>query len=158
MNLKKIMVTSDCSTESTSAFEFAAYQAKVTGAELIVLNIFKLPMVTAAALASLDKFDWLQELEKQAIQNAENKLTELVKEHFPDQPATARVVPSLKPVSLEICDTANRMGVGLIIISSHGHGHMAQRLIGSTAERLMRESTCPVALVPIVEERQVQND
>lgn len=153
MNLEKIIVTSDFSAESTQAFEFAAYQARVTGAELIVLHVFELPILTAAALARLKEFDGLQDLEKQEIHDAEKKLQDLVSGHFPDQPVTARVVPSLKPVSLEICDTAAGMGAGLIIISSHGHGHLAQRLLGSTAERLIRESPCPVTLVPIAEER-----
>ena len=153
MDLKKIIVTSDLSTESTRAFEFATYQAKATDSELIVLHILQLPVLAEAALARLNELDWLQQVEKEEIRDAEKNLHDIISQHFPDQPVTAKVIPSLKPVSLEICDTATSMGVGLIVISSHGHGRLSQRLLGSTAERLIRESTCPVTLVPITEER-----
>jgi nucleotide-binding universal stress UspA family protein len=43
---------------------------------------------------------------------------------------------------------AEKLGAGLIVLGSHGHGAVYDQLVGSVAEGVVRRSTVPVLLVP----------
>jgi universal stress protein A len=47
----------------------------------------------------------------------------------------------------EILSMANRRGVNLIVIGTHGHSGWGHHLLGSTAERIVRRADCPVLIV-----------
>ena len=47
----------------------------------------------------------------------------------------------------EILAMANRRGVDLIVIGTHGHSGWGHHLLGSTAERIVRRADCPVLTV-----------
>lgn len=47
----------------------------------------------------------------------------------------------------EILSMANRRGVDLIVIGTHGHSGWGHHLLGSTAERIVRRADCPVLIV-----------
>ena len=48
----------------------------------------------------------------------------------------------------KILEEAEKLGVDLIVVGSHGHGAMYHLLIGSAAELLLRKARCPVVVVP----------
>ena len=43
---------------------------------------------------------------------------------------------------------ADRLGVDLIVLGSHGHGLMYRMLLGSISQAILQKSTIPVLLVP----------
>ncbi|MCF8383261.1 MAG: universal stress protein [Chlorobium sp.] len=47
-----------------------------------------------------------------------------------------------------IIEAAERFGVGMIILGSHGHGALYHLLIGSVSEGVVRRAQCPVVIVP----------
>ena len=47
----------------------------------------------------------------------------------------------------EIIEFAKSENVDLIVIGSHGHTGVEHLLFGSTAEKVIRKSTCPVLIV-----------
>jgi nucleotide-binding universal stress UspA family protein len=49
----------------------------------------------------------------------------------------------------EILEWAREIGADLIIIGSRGHGALERFLLGTTAERVVREAACPVLVVPL---------
>jgi nucleotide-binding universal stress UspA family protein len=51
-----------------------------------------------------------------------------------------------KPVA-EILDCARTDSADLIVIGSHGHGALAQMILGSVADRVVRQAPCPVLMV-----------
>jgi nucleotide-binding universal stress UspA family protein len=51
-----------------------------------------------------------------------------------------------KPVS-EILDYVRTDAADLIVVGSHGHGVFAQMILGSVADRLVRQAPCPVLMV-----------
>jgi nucleotide-binding universal stress UspA family protein len=49
--------------------------------------------------------------------------------------------------SRAILDVAAERHAGLIVIGAHGGGRLERMFVGSTAERVVRESVCPVLIV-----------
>jgi nucleotide-binding universal stress UspA family protein len=47
-----------------------------------------------------------------------------------------------------IVDYATEHAVDLIVLGSHGHGPVVHFLLGSVAERVVRQAVCPVLIVP----------
>ncbi len=47
----------------------------------------------------------------------------------------------------EICAAARERNAGLIVIATHGHTGLKHALLGSTAERVVQHSPCPVLVV-----------
>lgn len=47
-----------------------------------------------------------------------------------------------------ILQEAERLGVDLIVLGSHGHGTLRRALLGSVSERVLHQTTCPVLIVP----------
>ena len=47
-----------------------------------------------------------------------------------------------------ILKEASDLDVDMIIVGSHGHGAVYQLLMGSVSEGILRESPCPVLIVP----------
>ena len=43
---------------------------------------------------------------------------------------------------------AAERGADLLVLGSHGHGVIRRFLLGSVAERVLREAGCPVMIVP----------
>jgi hypothetical protein len=52
-----------------------------------------------------------------------------------------------KPAA-EILDYARAASADLIVAGSHGHGAIANMILGSVAGRLVRQAPCPVLTVP----------
>ena len=47
----------------------------------------------------------------------------------------------------EIVTTARKLEVDLIVIATHGHGAVKHMLMGNTAEKVVRKSSCPVLTI-----------
>ena len=60
----------------------------------------------------------------------------------------------------EIVGFAEKYGVDLIVMASHGRTGLRRLLMGSTAENVMRQAPCPVLIVkqPSTAERQQENE
>ena len=44
--------------------------------------------------------------------------------------------------------SAAAIGADLLVLGSHGHGPVHDKLMGSTSERVLRHAPCPVVIVP----------
>jgi nucleotide-binding universal stress UspA family protein len=51
-----------------------------------------------------------------------------------------------------IVDCAEKEGVDLIVMSSHGRSGLSRMLIGSVTDKVLRGSPCPVLVVPLKKE------
>jgi nucleotide-binding universal stress UspA family protein len=52
-----------------------------------------------------------------------------------------------------IVDCAEKEGVDLIVMSSHGRSGLSRMLIGSVTDKILRGSPCPVLVVPLEKEK-----
>jgi nucleotide-binding universal stress UspA family protein len=61
--------------------------------------------------------------------------------------ATALLVQG--PTAATILAEADRLGVDLIVMGSHGYGALQRALLGSVSEGVLRGTTRPVVIVPV---------
>lgn len=133
----KILVPTDFSAPSIDALHYARELASGRGATLIALHV-------------VDPFhpDWRMDtgtLQRAAHAQAQHRLQELLARELPG----ARAIPELReghPVE-EITAVARKCGADLIVIATHGRSGLQHVLLGSVAERVVRQAPCPVLVV-----------
>ena len=136
-----ILVPVDFSDHATLALEEAVdlahkYQADVTVVYVIPQAIFH-PDWAADVEDTLDLCDIMEETHK--------VLTEMVAPYQDGLDITVEVL-SGGPY-IEIVRLAERMGADLIVMGAHGSAGLRPVLMGSVAEKVMREAPCSVMTV-----------
>jgi len=131
---RRVLVPTDLSASSRHAFPMAALLARAFGAEVLALHV-----VRRSTLASLSGVPEMVEAvpEEAAVRTfVEPDLGNL------------RLTPSVKVGSAweAIVETARTERADVIVMSTHGHDSMADRILGSHAERVLRHSPCPVLI------------
>jgi nucleotide-binding universal stress UspA family protein len=148
LKLKKILVSSDLSEESTAAFPIAKQFAEMTGAKILLVTVndeasrLRMGYLGSPGLvATLD----LDAVAADLRTRAERRLAELGEKH--GLSGAERIVLEGVSPSRDIVRLAKERGVDLIVVATHGRGGVAHVLLGSTAERVVREAPCPVLTV-----------
>ncbi|MEZ5196352.1 MAG: universal stress protein [Bacteroidales bacterium] len=54
------------------------------------------------------------------------------------------------PTVTTILDEAQKLNADIIVVGSHGHGTMFNLLVGSVSKGLLKKSSVPVLIVPVV--------
>ncbi|MGZ8394767.1 MAG: universal stress protein [Nitrospira sp.] len=138
--LTRILFATDFSDDAAHAQEYAMYLATACGATLDVLHVLEAPAwlnVEAAAIVVVE----------QARKDAADRL-ELVRDHLAGCgiPSTIRQV--LGNPTEHICLAARASGADLVVLGVQGRTNLVFGLIGSTAERVVKDGPCPVLTVP----------
>ncbi|MDR4506509.1 MAG: universal stress protein [Candidatus Scalindua sp.] len=156
--MKHILVTTDFSEASESAFVYAMEQAQLKEKGEAKITLLKVIDVLGPAnitfeygLAISDKKGLLEKLQRQASE----KIEELARKHFSGISIETAVLEPEKSVYQEIIDFARENTVDLIVIATHGRTGIKYLLLGSVAERIVRHSPCPVLVIPQPKKREV---
>jgi universal stress protein A len=138
---RRILCAIDFSPASIAALRHADELASRLGATLTVLHVVADPLQQpwTAEAYGLN----IADLEAEWVQRATVDLGRLARS-CKSNPATVCRVG--KPV-VEILDCARADAADLIVVGSHGHGAFAQMILGSVADRLVRQAPCPVLMV-----------
>lgn len=141
MNFKTILVPTDFSEVSGNAVNYAAEIAKLTGAKLILLHAYHIPVVTAeipVVLPSIDELERDNMIGLRKIQ--ENILQQL-------GPLNVECVCKCGFAQEEIEQYAKEHDIDLIVMGMQGAGYLSEKLIGSITTVLMQKSKCPVLAI-----------
>ncbi len=152
MDFKHILVTTDFSDDSVSAFSIAAKEAKAKNCKvslLAVVNDWDVPPVFMQDIANPEA---ITRYRHDLADKAKEKLGAYVQEHFKDVDVETHVELASQPVDQVITDFAKKNSCDLIIISSHGRGAIGNLLLGSVVQKVIRYSPCPVMVIPRKEE------
>jgi nucleotide-binding universal stress UspA family protein len=132
MMIERILVPVDFSTQSLRALDDAVEFSLPYEAQLIIMNVveratFELPPAKEmeAAAAKLAQIQG-------RVRGRGIHCRTLVRSGVPYK---------------TIIDEANKIKANLIVISTHGRSGLAEFLIGSVAERVVRGSLCPVLVI-----------
>ncbi len=148
--MKHIVVTTDFSKESEKAFPLAVelYRA-FPGSQLTLLTILEdLIPVSVQFEFGLTFIDY-KGLQTEISKQAEEKCTAYKSEFFAGLPVEVHLVRATRPVASEINEFVSQKGVDIVILATHGRTGIGHFLMGSVAERVVRESAVPVIVVPV---------
>jgi nucleotide-binding universal stress UspA family protein len=135
----------DFSEASAGALRYAAATAAHLGTRLVVLTVED-PLLTEAADLGTGVV-WTPEasraeMEQFAMQTFGPESTTL---------ATVDYEVAVGKPAGEILRVARERSCGLIVISTHGLTGIRKLFFGSTTERVLRETTCPVLVTPALD-------
>jgi universal stress protein A len=139
-NFQRILVAVDFSEESRSALACAAEMAGKFGASLTLVHVvephFGPPDTDVPPLTGAQS-------DAEEFAEAKLELSDLAEQML----GQCRVVETVVRGGLaffEITEAAKALGADLIVVGTHGYTGLKRALLGSTAEKVVRHSPCPV--------------
>jgi len=141
--IRNILFTTDFSDYSRYALPYAVTMAEKFETTLHCMYVVE-PVNTPV------DFGWTQvnyaELEENHEKHARNILEKLVKEELPSHVETVQAVLHGRSFS-QIIEYARENEIGMIVMATHGLGGLSHILFGSTTEKVVRKSPCPVLTI-----------
>lgn len=150
--IKKILVPHDGSKMSDKALRYAIYLSKLTGADLLILNVMDQPNILIPASAIVfsspgDKLDKikndLQRLSKEYSNQILEKAMELTKQE--EVINTSYIIRSGKTVD-EIIAVSEKRNIDLIVMASSRIASTI-RILGSTTKGVLNSIRKPVLVI-----------
>ena len=145
IKLKKILCPTDFSENSEHALKYALALATLSQAKLQLFHVVEpisYPRSTELFEPVLDEVELTMKMEAAYQKQLEDQVTALKEEY---SKITGKLVTG--NTFLEIIQVARDDAVDMIVMGTHGRTGLAHVLIGSVAERVVREAPCPVLTV-----------
>ncbi len=145
IQLSRILLPTDFSKYSAEATKYACALAEKFDAELHLLHVLETHLSAtpefAAGLA-------LPTAIKENREICEQLLAKMLEPGWAER-RKGRIVRSIEDgiPFVEIVRYAKEHEIDLIVLATHGRGALAQVLLGSVAERVVRKAPCPVLTV-----------
>lgn len=141
-NIKKIIVPTDFSQISYTAFDYARSIAEQYDAKIYLMYVLeKTPPFLAVRSIDVDEKKIMESLEKEACETLRKNVIETLKGNKNIEVETIL----RKGVDYEeIVRFSEEIKADLIIIATHGRTGILHTLLGSVAEKVIRFSKCPV--------------
>ena len=167
VQIKKILYATDLSEGAIHAFAYAVNLANMYDATITILHVlFEDQAVDSIASFYIGEEDLIK-IRKQVYEDArqtligkkrENVAIEEILQKFSENAMAANddqsfvtdeiIVKSGKPED-HILGQADERNCDIIVMGRHGHGKLADAVMGSTARRVLRQSQKPIVIVPI---------
>ena len=143
--LKKILVATDFSQPSEAALAYGRELARTFGASLTVLHIVDNILTRAYGSDGFVLAD--PELQREIETSAQRQVDAVLFDEDRKMLGAVGLVITSNSPSAAIVTYARDASVDLIVMGTHGRGAIAQLLMGSVAERVVRIAPCPVLTV-----------
>jgi len=141
--LKRILVATDFSETADAALKYGRSLARNFGATLHVLHVAD----DMSARLGDTFLAVMPELVADVAKEARRRLTELLADNDPNTLAVVPVILSASAPAPAIVNYAKDKEIDLIVLGTQGRSGVAQLLLGSVAERVVRTARCPVLTV-----------
>lgn len=144
MDTKRFLVPIDFSDCSRTALNLAIAFAEPLGADIELVHVCDTPaLVSPDLVVSIPEqptqtiSEWV---EKEAVRSMERLLSEVVR------PQGVRITQRVAhgPVADTITELARSGDHDLIVMGTHGRRGLSHLVMGSVAERVVRDAPCPV--------------
>ena len=146
MNFKKIVLATDLSEHSLATMQVAI--------RIFPMNQqYSLVSAVSDPFLPMDPLNFpnapeIQEFRKRALEEASESLDTFCREHLSGRYEEQQAFPSNDSPAQATCDYAKRNRADLLVIGSHGAGRLASLFLGTTAQRIISLSPCPVLVIP----------
>jgi nucleotide-binding universal stress UspA family protein len=136
---RKILVTTDFSDTSARACPLALMLAEAMGCEIVLVHVEddRFPPLVVEYMAV-----GLEDIRNRQVEHSRKQLAEFAERNFPGRAVRQEVV--LGVPHAEIVRLAQEQGIDLIVMATHGRGFISHAIMGSTTERVLRQTPCPV--------------
>lgn len=139
MTITRILVPTDFSEYANAAFRYALELARAVQAQIHLLHVVDNPL--AAGMWSSEIYTAeIAGLQINLVRDAEERLKHSVP---PGADNVSTEVRSGNPTR-QILDAAREHGSNLIVMGTNGRTGIAHVVMGSVAERVLRQAPCPV--------------
>lgn len=136
---KKVLVPIDFSANSRKVLDAAAYVAERFGADLSVVFVVQ----------TLDDYSGffvphmpVAKLEEDMVQGAEEKMAAFLEGL---EVSESHVLSG--DVAEEVVGHAEKQGIDLIVMGTHGYKGLERIVFGSIAEKILKSASCPVMTI-----------
>jgi nucleotide-binding universal stress UspA family protein len=143
--ITRILVPVDFSPHAERAFCYAITLAQRLGADVELLHVVDNPFVAGTWSAETYSPN-IDELLTELMADAEHRLDGL-KESAAAMGVTAETLVLRGRPWQSIVERAAAGGVNLIVMATHGRTGLAHAVVGSVAERVVRNAQCPVLTI-----------
>ncbi len=143
---KKILVPSDFSESSDNALKEAVDIAEKFGSSIVLLHVISSDMVQCADHYCLSA-DLMQQIEEDSIRASRQRLEKAVNAIIASRGIEIVFDIQRGVPSETILAEQKRVGADLIVIASHGRTGLKKLLLGSVAEKVVRNAECQVMVV-----------
>ena len=139
---RKVLCPIDFSDHSLAALNLALKVTQQNDAKLYLLNVAPVPAGAAGFQpVPMDAYPFHEE-------DRHEELAELARERIPAAVRYETLVISGDPAE-RVLETARGLAADLIVMGTHGHRGLTRLVLGSVAERVVRESPVPVLSVHV---------
>lgn len=144
IEIHRVLAPTDFSGHSEKAVRYACALAERFGAELHLIHILSeiIPAGPDPLLMPVMPPQFYEESE----QRAKETLDRLLPPHWGKPAAVTTAVRWGSPVEA-IVDYCVEQSIDLLVIATHGRTGLSHVLLGSVAERIVREAPCPVLTI-----------
>jgi len=142
IQIRRILCPTDFSPTAGRASHYAAELARAFGAEVLLLHVVPEMNYPQRSLGMVTAFPNLRE---ELHQRAKNELDRQRQQLDPALAIRTELRDGPPHEQILACAEANQ--ADLIVLGTHGHTGLKHVLLGSTAEQIVRLSTCPVMTV-----------
>jgi universal stress protein A len=134
---RKVMCPVDFSEHSLAALDMAVKVAQQNNAALYLLNVVPSPAGAAGFQpVQMESYPYVERERKE-------QLAKLARERVPGAISCEKLVTSGDPAD-QVLKTARGLDIDLIVMGTHGRVGLSHLVLGSVAERVVRESRIPV--------------
>ena len=171
VDVKKILYATDLSESARYAFAYAVSLADLYNAAITMIHVLpEVPDILDKNIIGYISADRWEEIKSQNVDEAREALIGKRRDHLAIRDALHQFSQNVKeshegkgfvtddivvlrgnPVE-QILAQAEEKNCDLIVMGTHGHGTLADVMMGSTARRVLRRSTKPVLVVRLPEE------
>jgi nucleotide-binding universal stress UspA family protein len=142
--MDKILVPCDFSQPAISALRLAIEMAHASNAAVHVLNVIELPIMHDDILTPMPSFD--ETLLRELSERSEKRFSDL-KDEFANEYPVSNTKIEFGPIVPTILDYQTDNNISLIVMGTKGITGLEEVLIGSNAEKVVRNAQCPVIVV-----------
>ncbi len=140
--VRNVLFPTDLSDDSFAAWpyalDFAAHFDATVHAVTVVEELY--------ALAPYENYGVMVQAMRDMLPQIEKRLQERVKDPPSKVPVKTAVLEAVTPAGA-LLDYVKKHSIDLIVMATHGRGALAHVLLGSVAERLIRNAPVPVMTV-----------
>lgn len=151
--IKKILIALDYNPTAQKVAEQGFSLAKTMGAEVILLHVSTdAAYYTSTEYSPIMGFSGYMDVSQillgtvDGLKSASQHFLDKTKQHLDD--ATIQTIVSTGDIAESILTTAKKSHADIIVLGSHSRKWLENIVIGSTAEKVLRQTRVPLFIIP----------